>query len=200
MDVSFRHPLSFDFEGEHTGRRNGPLTHHFLIALLLFVAIASPGYSAEAEFSADKPTPLKLLDPGDKPSISFKFAGRVQLSGRFVAAWQVKTRGQSNLYVAFFPSPGSAALLPRMNTDRPVTELRLTDPKRAATKLLDPTTMRKLLAKEILSAEGEATVVVHRYIISVVCDQRWYEAKLIDATKIQNIVFGARENIPYGCG
>jgi hypothetical protein len=172
---------------------------HFLIALFLFVATATPGYSEDYEFRADKPTPLKLLHPSDKPSISFKFTGHVELSGRFVAAWQVKSRSQSNLYVAFFPSPDSAALLPRMNTDRPVTELRLTDPRRAATKLLDPTTMRKLLAKEILGAEGEATVLVHQYTISVACDQRWYEAKLLTTSRRHNVTVGAQDNIPLGC-
>jgi hypothetical protein len=172
----------------------------FLVTLFLFVTIATPVHSADYEFKADKPTSLKLLHPGDKPSINFKFSGRIQLSGRFVAAWLVGARGQSNLSVAFFPSAESAALLPRMNTDRPVTELRLTDPRRAATMLLDPTEMRKLLAKKVLSAEGEATVVVHHYIISVACDQRWYEAKLLTASRRHNVTAGVPQNIPFGCG
>jgi hypothetical protein len=43
-------------------------------------------------------------------------------------------------------------------------------------------------------------VTIRDYQVSVACDQRWYSAELISASRNQEIVVSARANVPSGCG
>jgi hypothetical protein len=87
-----------------------------------------------------------------------------------------------------------------MTFDPPVREFLFSNPDQAVMILLDPATAQRFLAKQILAAEGEAIVTIRDYQVSVACDQRWYSAELISASRNQEIVVSARANVPSGCG
>ena len=70
----------------------------------------------------------------------------------------------------------------------------LTNSEQAATMLLDPEAAGKLLAKTILSAEGDATVTIGEYQAVVECDHRWYTARLVAVTASRDPVVAAGES------
>jgi len=49
----------------------------------------------------------------------------------------------------------------------------------------------RLLAKAVVSAEGEATVTIGSYRSGVSCDQRWYMAVATAASARRNVVLAA---------
>ena len=95
--------------------------------LLICLGSAAPGLSASAEFTTDKASPLKLANP--RHGRVTHFAGTVELSGRFLVAWQRRSRDLHALRVAFFPDRDSTALLPHGAQDGPVKEILRTPPK-----------------------------------------------------------------------
>jgi hypothetical protein len=145
--------------------------------LLICLGSATPGLSAPADFTTDKASPLKLANP--RHGRVTHFAGIVQLSGRFLVAWQHRNRDLHGLRVAFFPDRDSAALLPHATEDGPVKELLFPNAAQAAALLLDKDTAQRIFAKELVSAAGEAMVTIRDYRMAVACDHRWYMADLI---------------------
>jgi hypothetical protein len=172
----------------------------FIVAIFVTYSVATDCYAASGNFKTDKPGLLKLVHPRITEAIAFKFSGRIQISGQFLVAWREGRKGRQNLHVAFLPDEKSAARLPRMSIDAPVKELRFSNPEQAVSILLVPSAARKLLAKELLNVTGSATAIIHHYTVSVACDQRWYEAKLMTALRNQKVIMGGREQIRYGCG
>lgn len=171
-----------------------------IVVLCLFCSTSSLCNAASDDFRADKPSPLKLVHSPLQEATVFNFYGRIQVSGQFIVAWRAGKHARQILHVAFFPDPDSAARLPRMNLDLPVKELRFSNPAQAVSILLDPSTARNLLAKELLSAEGRAMATIRQYTVFVACDRRWYEAKLVTALRSEKVVMGERDQNSYGCG
>ena len=171
-----------------------------VVALFLCSSASCLSSAAPGDFKTEEPSSLKLLHPGTTEAVAFKFSGSVRLSGQFLFAWREGKAGSQELQAVFYPDEESAARLPRMNIDLPVKELRFSNPQRTVLILLNPPSARVLLAKQRSSATGTATVTISHYTVSVACDRRWYEGKLVTASTIQNIVSGERNQISYGCG
>jgi hypothetical protein len=160
------------------------MSRHFNAAaavLTLCLGSAVPGLSAPAGFTTDKASPLKLANP--RHGRVTHFAGIVQLSGRFLVAWQRGNHDLRGLRVAFFPDRDSAVLLPHASEGGPVKELVFPNAGQAAALLLDKDTAHRIFAKEQVSAAGEATVTIHDYRTAVACDHRWYMADLISVAR-----------------
>jgi len=166
-------------------------------ALLLIACIATPGAIAAERFTADNPTPLKQLKPGKDDGTTVRFAGSVQLTGRFAMLWELRNDRPIYRRITFFPDAGSAALLPRLAGDKPVAEVLLTNPDRAGAMLRDLITAETRLPREQIASEGAAMVTIRDYRTAVECDHRWYLAELVSAAQ-KDIVVSAREAHP-GC-
>lgn len=70
----------------------------------------------------------------------------------------------------------------------------LTNNEQAATMLLGPEATEKLLAKTVLSAEGDETVTIGDYQSVVECDHRRYMARLVAVTASRDIPVAAGES------
>jgi len=175
---------------------------HLVSALALALSGMTPGHAAPDTFTTDEPSPLKLVVPRKGDDTIVRFTGSIRLSGRFLVGWEMINRKPSHLRVMFQPDGDSAALLPRAVGSGPVKELLLSAGEQAAaaavSMLLNPETAQKVLARELLSAEGEATVTIRDYRAVIDCDHRWYMAQLVSADS-RNIVVGARESPRPGC-
>jgi hypothetical protein len=91
-------------------------------------------------------------------------------------------------------------LLPHPAETGAVKELILSNREQAVSILLDdPAAAQRILAKEQISATGEAIVIIRDYRTDVECDHRWYIAQLVSASKKQQIVADARDNRHFGC-
>jgi hypothetical protein len=170
--------------------------------LFMFVAcvvLATPCLSAPDRYTTDKPSPLKLAKPGKEQDGPVHFRGQVQISGRFLIGWEIINRNRQYLRVLFRPDKESAALLPYAAGSGPVKELLLSNSEQAVSLLLDAASAQRILAKELIDAEGEATGTIHDYSTVVECDHRWYMAHLVSASKSEKIVIGARERNSVGC-
>ena len=155
-----------------------------VLAVILLVSIATPCQSQQ--FTAAKPTPLKLAKPVKPEQKIVYFVGTVALSGRFLAAWEAVNKDRQFLRVVFRPDDASAALLPQEKGGRALKELLLLYPERAVSMLLAPETAQKFIAKEIIAFEGEAEIIafegeasvtISDYRTGVDCDQRFYQAR-----------------------
>jgi len=164
--------------------------------LMIGLGSAAPGLSASAEFTTDKASPLKLANP--RHGRVTHFAGTVELSGRFLVAWQRGSRDLHALRATFFPDRVSTALLPHGAEDEPVKEILFPDAAHAAALLLDKDTARRLFAKELVSAAGEALVTIRDYHAVVDCDHRWYMADLASVAKAA-LLADAGVAAPPGC-
>jgi len=142
----------------------------------------------------DKPSPLKLIEPADTKTLTDRFTGTVEISGRFSVGWV----SPDFLQVLFFPDAGSAAVLPHERRRRPVEVLHVSNSEQAARLLLDAATAQKILAKELQTAQGAATVTIRDYETSVSCDTRGYSAELVAASR-NAIVVAARDERRFGC-
>jgi hypothetical protein len=132
-------------------------------ALLLAICLAASAVAAADEFTTDKPSPLKLTRAAGGKENVVRFTGTVRIAGRFLAAWEGLGRKPRYLRVTFRPDGATAGLLPHAAGGGDVTELMLTNNEQAATLLLGPEAAGKLLAKTVLSAEGDATVTIGDY-------------------------------------
>jgi hypothetical protein len=166
------------------------------VALALVFAIATPCQSQE--FSAAKPTPLKLAKPIKPLERVVRFVGTVTLFGRFLATWEEIDKDRQSLRVVFQPDDASAALLPQEKGGKALKELFFSNREQAPSMLLAPEMAQKFLAKETLAVEGEATVTISDYQTGVDCDQRWYSARLVSVSKRQDII-AARPIGRAGC-
>jgi hypothetical protein len=146
--------------------------------LALVLCLASTAGIAADRFASERPSPLKLAG-GNSENTVVRFSGKVKLSGRFSATWDLVNRAPRYLRVTFLPDRVSAMLLPHAVGSPPVEELMLSNNEAAAKLLLDPDAAAKVLAKEALALEGEATVTIGDYRSVVDCDQRWYLARLL---------------------
>lgn len=164
----------------------------FIALLVIGACIATPDALAADRFSSDKPTPLKRLKPGTDDGDAVRFAGSVQLTGQFSMVWELKNDKPVYRRITFFPDPGSAALLPRPAGDKAVTEVLLTNRKRAGAMLRDLATRETTLPRDQIASEGAATVTIRDYRTAVECDHRWYLAELVSAAR-KDIVVSARE-------
>jgi hypothetical protein len=160
---------------------------------------ATPSLSASQRFTTDKPSPLKLVAPGKEPGAPVQFRGQVQISGRFQVEWKFIARDRGHLFAVFFPDKESIGLLPYAAGSRPVEELLLANSEDAVAILFEPATARRILAKNLLAAEGRATVTISDYRVVVECDHRWYMAHLVSVLKIENMVAGVRQTTGAGC-
>jgi hypothetical protein len=167
--------------------------------LLLAVCLAASAAAAADEFTADKSSPLKLARAARGEGNVVRFTGTVRIAGRFLVAWEGLDRNPRYLRVTFRPDGATAGLLPRAAGTGAVQSLMLINSEQAATLLLGPEAAGKLLAKTILSAEGDATVTVGDYQTVVECDHRWYLARLVAATANHDIVVAAAESRRSGC-
>jgi len=157
-----------------------------LVALTLVLSIATPCQSQQ--FTAAKPTPLKLAKPVKPQQRVVQFVGSVALSGRFLAAWEALDKDRHSLRVVFRPDELSAALLPQEKGGRVLGELFFSNREEAVSMLLDSETAQRFLAKDILTFEGAATVTISDYRTGVDCDQRWYAARLVSVSKRLDVV------------
>jgi hypothetical protein len=134
---------------------------------------------AADRFASERPSPLKPAGDGKSEETVVRFNGKIELSGRFIVAWDLVNRAPSYLRVTFLPDHASARLLPHAVRSPPVQELMLSNNEAAAKLLLDASAAARVLAKEELALEGEATITVGDYQSVVDCDQRWYLARLL---------------------
>jgi hypothetical protein len=170
-----------------------------LLMLVACLCVATPCLSAPERFTTDKPSPLKLAKPAKEPGSAVRFLGQVQISGRFQVEWKFITRDRGHLSARFFPDKESIGLLPYAAGSRPVEELLLANSEDAVAILFEPATAQRILAKNLLAAEGQATVTIGDYRVVVECDHRWYMARLVSASKIENMVAGVRRTTSVGC-
>jgi hypothetical protein len=168
-------------------------------ALLLALYLAASPLAAGDEFTADKASPLKLVRRAGGEDAVARFTGTVRITGRFLAAWEGLDRKPRYLRVIFRPDAGTAALLPHATGAGVVKELMLTNNEQAATMLLGPDAAGKLLAKTVLSAEGDATVTIGDYHTVVECDHRWYMARLVAVATSRDMMVAAGETRRSGC-
>ena len=171
----------------------------FAVALSFVLCLAAAALAAGDKFTADNPSPLKLARPAAGDGSAVRFTGTVGISGRFVAAWEGLNRSPRYLRVTFLPNEDSAALLPHVAGAAAVKELILSNNEEAATLLLGSDAAARLLAKEVMSAEGAATVTIGDYRTVVECDQRWYMARLITVTTSRDVVAAAGGGRRAGC-
>jgi len=134
---------------------------------------------AADRFASERPSPLKLAGSGNGEERVTRFTGKVELSGRFILAWDLVNRAPRYLRVTFLPEHASAMLLPHAVGSPAVEELMLSNNEAAVKLLVDPEAAARVLAKEALALEGEATVTIGDYQSVVDCDQRWYLARLL---------------------
>ena len=167
--------------------------------LSLVCSLAAWPLAAADQFTADKPSPLRLARAPRGEDAVVRFSGTVRIGGRFVAAWEGLDRKPRYLRVTFRPDNIATALLPHPTGAGAVKELMLTNNEQAATMLLGPEAAGKILAKTILSAEGDATVTIGDYHTVVECDHRWYMARLVAVTASRDIVVAAGESQRPGC-
>ena len=69
----------------------------------------------------------------------------------------------------------------------------------AVAMLLDAQTAGRLLAKEVTSAEGTATVTIGDYQTVVECDQRRYMARVVAVVTSGDVVATAGSGRPTAC-
>ena len=168
-------------------------------ALSLVCGLAAWPLAAADQFTADKPSPLKLARAPDGEDAVVRFSGTVRIGGRFVVAWEGFDRKPRYLRMTFRPDNAATGLLPHATGAGAVRELMLTKNDQAATMLLGPEAAGKILAKKVLSAEGDATVTIGDYHTVVECDRRWYMARLVAVTASRDIVVAAGESQRAGC-
>jgi hypothetical protein len=172
---------------------------NILLALVGCLCLAAPCLVAAERFTTDKPSPLKLAKSGKEPGAAVEFRGQVQISGRFQVEWTFITKERGHLRAVFFPDKESTGLLPYAAGSRPVDELLLANAEQAVSILFEPATAQRILGKDLLAAEGEATVTIGDYRVVVDCDHRWYMARLVSAVKIGSMVAGVRQKGTVGC-
>jgi hypothetical protein len=171
-----------------------------VVATMLLLASTATSQSQQPiPFASDRPTPLRQIDP-KRPHTVSRFTGSVQLAGRFLVTWVMVDGRPRRLQAIFYPNEESTALLPRMQGDRPVEGLYLSNADDASAMLLDEATVQSIRSKEQLSVQGRATVTIRAYTVEVACDQRWYSAELVSAVKSQELVTDARSLGRFGCG
>lgn len=151
-----------------------------VLSLAVLVA-AVPMFSVAQTFSTDKPSPLKLKETTQDRVTHF--IGTVQLSGEFSIHWDLINGRHRYLRVIFFPNVKSIAVLPHPVWEESVKEIIFPQAEKATSKLVGPETTQRILAEELLSATGEATVTVGSYRTVIDCDQRSYLAELISVSK-----------------
>jgi hypothetical protein len=173
--------------------------NHPLFILVLCLGMAAPCLAAPDAFVGDKASPLKLAKPDKQPGAPVRFTGQVQISGRFQIEWSVVNRKPGRLRALFFPDKEATRLLPYAAGDKPVEELLFSNSEEAVSILLEPATAQRILAQDLLDAEGEAAVTIRDYHVVVECDHRWYIARLVSASKVEKIVAGVREKGSTGC-
>jgi hypothetical protein len=170
-----------------------------LLILVACLCLATPCLSAPERFTTDKPSPLKLAKPGKEPDAVVQFRGQVRIAGRFQIEWSVINRKPGRLRALFFPDKESTRLLPYAAGGKPVEELLLSNSEEAVSILLEPATAQRILARDLLDAEGEAAVTIGDYRVVVECDHHWYFARLVSASKVEKMVAGVREKGGTGC-
>ena len=168
------------------------------VAFSLIVSLAASAVAASDAFKADKSSPLKLVRSAIGEGNTVRFAGTVRISGRFLAAWEASAR-TGYLRVIFLPGDDSAALLPHAVGAGAVKELMVTNNEEAVAMLLDAKTAARLRAKEVVSAEGVATVTIGDYQTVVECDKRWYMARMVAVATRGDVVATAGNVRPAAC-
>ena len=166
---------------------------------LLVLCLAASAVEAADPFTSDSPSPLKLTRHVRPEDSVVHFAGTVQISGQFLAAWEGFDRKPHYLRVKFRPDTASRGLLPHATGVGAVEELVLTNSRQAVDLLLGAESAAKLLAKTLLSAEGSATVTIGAYRTVVECDHRWYLAGLVAVAASRDIAVAAGESQHSGC-
>jgi hypothetical protein len=166
---------------------------------LLVLCLAASAVEAADHFTSDSPSPLKLARRLQSEVSVVHFTGTVRIAGRFLAVWEGFDRKPRHLRVTFRPDAASRGLLPHATGAGAVEELVLTNSGQAAAMLLGAESATKLLAKTLLSAEGNATVTIGEYQSVVECDHRWYLARLVAVTANPDIATAAGESQHSGC-
>src|ERR1700724_3708199 len=110
-------------------------------------------HSHPTSFTPYKPSPLKIIETGERYVLETHFSGSVQLSGRFSVEWT----DLDYLHVLFFPDQPSAALLPYERERGPVKALYLSNSQQAVALLLDTVTAQRVLAKKLRAVHGAVT-------------------------------------------
>jgi hypothetical protein len=169
------------------------------VALAVVAALASPAATASDQFTTDKPSPLKIARRSNGEGPVVRFTGKVQLTGRFLVAWDLVNRTPRYLRVRFLPNEESAMLLPHAADGAPVKELLLSNNEAAAKLLLDHDAATKVLAKDVVALEGEAIVTIGDYRSVVDCDQRSYLARLLSAAGSRGVAVATIESKHGGC-
>ena len=165
----------------------------------LAVCLASPASTASEQFISEKPSPLKLMRHVNGEDATTQFTGKVRLSGRFLIAWEVFNKAPRYLRVLFLPDNDSARVLPHPAGSATVEQLLLINDEPATELLLGPQAAAKVLAKEVLSAEGKSTVVIGDYRSVIDCDHRWYLARLLSVSSLGEVAVGAGETLHISC-
>jgi hypothetical protein len=167
--------------------------------LSLICCLAASSLAAADQFTADKPSPLRLARAPDGEDAVVRFSGTVRIGGRFVVAWEGFDQKPRYLRVTFRPDNMAMGLLPHATGAAAVKELMLTNSEQAAAMLLGSEATGKILARTVLSAEGDATVTIGDYHTVVECDHRWYMARLVAVIASRDIVVATGESRRPGC-
>jgi hypothetical protein len=165
----------------------------------LVLCLAASAVEAADQFTSDSPSPLKLAHHVRPEDSVVHFIGTVRIAGRFLAAWEGFDRKPRHLRVIFRPDTTSSGRLPHATGAGAVEELVLTNSEQAIVMLLGAESAAGLLAKPLLSAEGNATVTIGEYQTVVECDHRWYLARLVAVAASQDIAVAASESQRSGC-
>jgi hypothetical protein len=154
---------------------------------------------AADKFVTEKPSPLRVIRSGREDPTVTHFAGAVELAGKFLAIWESMSQKRQFLRIIFIPDIPSTALLPHAEGSEPVQDVMFSNSEEAASMLLTPQIAAKVLARELIRAEGEATVKITDYRAVIACDHHWYIAQLVTATRSRDAIAAATDNRRLGC-
>jgi hypothetical protein len=184
--------VSVSIRGQQTGLAGQTMKNAFVV-LVMALCATTPRCATAEKFTTDKPTPLKLVKPVKDDVAIVRFAGLARLSGQFHAGWELVNQRPSHLRVTFLPDDKSKAILPHPAGSPAVQELLFSNREQAVSMLLPTETAQRLLARELLGAEGMASIVIDDYQSVIDCDHRWYLARLVSASRNKDVAEAYRD-------
>ena len=161
--------------------------------LATIISIFGSSCAFSDTFAVDVPTTLKLVK--DRGSELSTFTGKVAVSGRFIARWEVDLEERPRIFMLFQPDEASVVRLPYDAERGRVKEIRINNKLSILSRFLSPSAEKELLSKRVTSAEVEATAILTKYQTAIDCDKRRYSGVIISghslaAAKLAKGTFG----------
>lgn len=168
----------------------------FLISILILISVS---VQAEDTFNIPSSSSLKLIEVGPSRGDLATFNGEAILSGKYVIGWKIIDEEPYQLEARLFLNEESQAQLPHEDSKPQVKELSLAHSDQVAGLLLSEVQSEKLLAKEIITISGEATIRINNFASGIDCDQRWYMANLIEVITPTVVANVSETEYQFGC-